>query len=188
MQHPEEDLSAYASGQLTGEETQKVEQHLATCESCRKELHRLRQLDVLLSNAGEIEPSPRFIQGVLNKIQQDQKVIAFRSRRKLSWVALAAVVAFFVFVLAVSRGPRSPGVARQTQPQQQHKVVEPAPPVSLPQPQNQPATPNAETVTPEDAELIANLDIIENMDVIQNYDDVENLDVALLNSSPDKPQ
>lgn len=185
MQHPEENLTAYASGQLTGDEAQKVEQHLKACESCRKELHRLRQLDLLLSSVGDIEPSPRFMQGVWNRIQQDQKVIAFRSRRKLSWVALAAVIAFFVFVLAVNRWPHSPEVAHQTQPQQ-HKVAKPTPPAPLPQPQNQPSAP--ETVTPEDAELIANLDIIENMDVIQNYDDVENLDVALLNSSPEKPQ
>ena len=42
MSHPDDQLLAYALGELSTEESASIEAHLDTCSECRAELHRLR--------------------------------------------------------------------------------------------------------------------------------------------------
>lgn len=182
--HLEENLSAYLAGALTEAESRAAESHLKECAQCQKELDALRQLDVMLSQAGSLEPSSGFLRGVMNRLDDDRKVIAFRSRRVVAWVALAAVVAFFVFVIGYRQMHPSSTMAHHPNRPKQQRVApqQTAPDVSTVEPQQ------TAQLSAEDAELIANLDMVENMDVIENYDNIENLDVALLESTEEKAQ
>lgn len=182
--HLEENLSAYLAGALSASERQAAEEHLNECPRCRKELDALRGLDVMLLHAGSLEPSAGFARGVMNRIDEDRKVIAFRSKRAIAWTALAAVVAFFVFMIGYRQMHPSSGMAHH--PKAQPKKEE----IAKQEPSQQVVTPPQapQQVTAEDAELIADLDLVENMDVIENYDNIENLDVALLESTEEKAQ
>lgn len=182
--HLEEDLSAYLAGKLSEPERHAAEAHLGECPECRRELDALRELDVMLSHAGSLEPSAGFVRGVMSRIDDDRKVIVFRSKRAIAWTALAAVVAFFVFVIGYRQMHQPSGMAHQPKAQQKKEVIaKQEPPQQVVTPQQTP-----QQVPAEDAELIANLDVVENMDVIENYDNIENLDVALLESTEEKAQ
>lgn len=190
--HLEENLSAYLAGELGSAEKQSAERHLNECPECRDELESLRKLDAMLSHAGLIEPSAGFVSGVMNRIEQDRKVISFRSRRTLAWLAIAAAVAFFAFFVGIRQWHQQGGMASHPKLKKHETEKQNLPPVQpqqpvLTQPQQTPVVapvqPQPQQLDPEEAELIANLDILENMDVIENYDSMENLDVALLGAT-----
>lgn len=182
--HLEENLSAYLAGELSESERQAAEAHLAECPKCKGELGALRELDAMLSHAGSLEPSAGFVSGVMRRIDDDRKVIVFRSKRAVAWMALAAAVAFFVFVIGYRQTHQPSGIAHQPKAHQEKEVIaRQEPPQQVVTPEQTP-----QQVPAEDAELIANLDVVENMDVIENYDNIENLDVALLESTEEKAQ
>lgn len=47
--HPEEELSAYADGELPAEEAESVEAHLETCTECRRELAAIETMGDAMS-------------------------------------------------------------------------------------------------------------------------------------------
>jgi Putative zinc-finger len=204
--HLEEGLSAYLSDELDASERKLAEAHLRECRECSERLAELRRLRDLLSTQSEIQPSPGFAKRVLSRIDAEQNIVRFRSRRALGWaLTAAAVILFVLFLTRFDRyAVKPPGIVHQTPPRVIEKKTappspEPAPKViakqsppqlkppvqpPVPEPQSSvvaaPKQPEQPQLSEEDAELIANLDVLENMDVIRDYDSVQNMDVALI--------
>ena len=97
-----EDLALYALGALQGEERAKLEEHLATCASCRLELEQLRGDTALLAiSATGPRPPQRARQRILDAVAREAHLpvaVPSASRRGwwgwLGWAATAAVVIF----------------------------------------------------------------------------------------------
>ncbi len=106
-----EDLALYALYALTGEDRAKLQQHLATCASCRLELEQLRADTALLAlSAAGPRPPQRARQRLLDAVAQETKVVVASQNLKtsgassqsakqswwgwLSWAATAAVILF----------------------------------------------------------------------------------------------
>ena len=97
-------IDAYVLGVLGAAERQRVEAHLAACESCRRVLGEVRAADEAVGEAlAWAEPGPAFAERVLAGVA--------RPRRR-AWPALVAVAAAAVVCLAVVhrlRRPDEPG-------------------------------------------------------------------------------
>ena len=65
--HPEEELSAYADGELPAEEADAVEAHLETCTECRRELAAIETMGDAMSEASA-EPGGGVWDGVRRRI------------------------------------------------------------------------------------------------------------------------
>ena len=181
MQHPEEDLSAYGSGELNEMERKRVEEHLAVCAQCMEQLGRLQKLDeILAEQQHELEPKDDFVQRVLTHVDRDKIVPAsFRNKRLTIFVA-AAVIAFFVFLLSQQKG--TPPVSPIVQETPKTKTV-PPPAQSPDQPRRKqivPQPPVVADLATEDAELIAHLEELQDMEIIQNLQDLDHLDLAVI--------
>jgi anti-sigma factor RsiW len=169
MSHPNENLSAYLSGELNTQERAEVEEHLEGCRECALQLKAMHQLNRLLSQQPSVEPSSTFLQGVLQTIEQ--KKVSQKSanktikRRTVVILAIAAAVAFFAILISLQY---SPG------PSQVEKGL------PVPEKSTQQVTQQSTQTIAEDPEMIAQLDQLEEMDLINNFDNLENLDVALL--------
>jgi anti-sigma-K factor RskA len=100
-----EDLALYALNALTEEDRAHLEQHLATCPSCRLELEQLRADSALLalSTVGP-KPPQRSRQRLLDAIAKEPRMpvaVPARPRRSL-WGVLGWAAALAVVVLAAS--------------------------------------------------------------------------------------
>lgn len=182
--HLDEELSSYLAGELNEKESENVRAHLSGCAVCTEKLKQLEQLNVLLSESSGLTPSSGFAKAVLNKIDEERRIVAFRSRRTIVWLAAAAAIVFAVLLLSIQKEnqPHLAPVAHW-KPKVHAPAPKPTPPVA-------PKTPSepANQVSPEDAGLIANLDILENMDVIDNYDNLEYLEAALVAGDEEKSE
>lgn len=67
-------LSGYVDGELAAEERRRLEEHLATCEACRRELEGLKSLKEDLAMLKFKEPSDaeleRYWAGVYNRLER----------------------------------------------------------------------------------------------------------------------
>jgi hypothetical protein len=163
MDHLEEDLSAYLSNELDESERKSVEAHLSSCQVCNEKLQQLQKLESLTEQDVSIEPHPDFLKKVMMRVDQESRIIRFRSRRNLAIFIAAAVLAFFVFILSLKNpSPVQPTVVHHP----------PKPVVSPPSHQME--------QKPDDVELIAHLDELENMEVIRRFNDLDQLDAAIL--------
>lgn len=110
-EHPEELLPWYANDTLTGEERQRVHDHLRDCGQCRQELAWLKQLRQHIKHVHASE-SP----GELARARLMREVQSRPRRRRLQWWqgALAASLAVIVVqgtVIFRLAGPGTPQVA-----------------------------------------------------------------------------
>jgi anti-sigma-K factor RskA len=105
-----EDLTLYALGELAGADRQELEEHLATCASCRRELQAVRaDLGLLaLSSAGP-KPPERAKERLMRAVAAEPRGKAAGAatvespRRSLWWTWIPAVVALaLLFVVAGS--------------------------------------------------------------------------------------
>ena len=172
--HLEENLSAYLAGELDVAETQLVEAHLRECSECAAQLERLRRLNGLLHQLRAVEPSANFLQRFRQKVDVDRRVVVFRSRRTVAWLALAASIVFVVFMLHLKREVQPPPGITHWKPKTETTRSEPTLAVPPPEPTA------VEQLTQEEVELIAHLEVLEEMDLIENYDSLENLELALI--------
>ena len=180
--HLEDELSSYVSGELDADETRRVEEHLRECAACSEKVTAFRQLNEVLNEANALDPSPFFTKRVMASVEEEKKIVAFRSRRTIAWLSIAASIVFAVFLISVRKEtvPVPPPISHwhpnaHTQPE----TV--APTVKEKEPAQQP-------ISKEDADLIANLDVLENMDVIQNYDNLEYLEAAVIANVEEKTE
>jgi anti-sigma-K factor RskA len=97
-----EDLALYALNALTGEDRVTLEQHLAACPACRRELEQLRADSALLalSTVGP-KPPQRSRQRLMDAVAKETRMpvaLSTRPRRSmwgfLGWAAAAAVIVF----------------------------------------------------------------------------------------------
>jgi anti-sigma-K factor RskA len=91
-----EDLALYALGSLQGEDKNTLEQHLAGCSSCRRELEQLRGDAALLAlTATGPRPPVRAKARLMNAIAQEPKTSAATRIpwwSVLGWVTTAALI------------------------------------------------------------------------------------------------
>ena len=66
-------LSAYQDGEVTTTEKAAIENHLSTCEICRRKHEALLQTYRILSNLPEIEPAPGLYRQIVNRAARVQE-------------------------------------------------------------------------------------------------------------------
>ena len=103
-----EQLHALADGELTGEETAAVEEHLSQCDACRAELDAVNMARSFMASHGKVDSPPDMAEAIRNTLEQEgvipKRVAPLRSRRKfalpkISTPRAAALAAAFVVVL-----------------------------------------------------------------------------------------
>jgi len=110
-------LSAYIDGEVHGQEAERLEQHLAVCESCARELEALRRTTALLSANAEVEP-PDFLLERIEAATVGRKGIFERVRARLERVpryvqiAGASLAAAGLLAFVILTQPRNDHVAR----------------------------------------------------------------------------
>ncbi|MFH0963387.1 MAG: zf-HC2 domain-containing protein [Planctomycetota bacterium] len=141
-------LWAYLDGEAPERLRLLMEEHVATCASCRREVELARKADGLLGAMEAPAPSDGFVRDVMRKIAREPK-----ARERVSWVvpvsrralalatAAALVIAVVTFYLA---GGRRPG----------------APPA-----------------TTAEIEMLSDMDLLVNLDVLEHFEELQMLDV-----------
>lgn len=90
-------INAYIDHELSEEETIILENHLSSCDECKKTYTELTELNSLLLNYKEIEPSIYAINSIFTKIDKEP-ASKFRLRRRFTKLAIATSVAASFFV------------------------------------------------------------------------------------------
>jgi len=136
-------ISAYVDGEALPEEARRVEEHLGECAGCRAAEKRMRALGVAVARTEGTVP-PDFREKLFARLEKEDLLPKRRSLFVYSvrWAAvpLAAAVALALFLLS-SREP-----------------VRDLSPTALRPPQ---VSGTGEQLSPEDREIVANLDILE---------------------------
>ena len=110
----EELLPAYEEGDLTVEETSRMERHLQACPACRQGLADLRSTWELLGTWKDVEPAPSWRQDFWRNLGRDEErrrqgAWRFLSDRRWAPLATAAVLALGFFAGAFwQEGPVQP--------------------------------------------------------------------------------
>ncbi len=122
-----DDLPLYAVGALRGEESDRLERHLAECSACRKELNSLNEAAAQIALALEpARPSAHFREQLMARLdeQRSASVVPRDGRLRLSvrqyrrssvwfWTPVFATLVFALAFVAVWRQNRR--LARETQ-------------------------------------------------------------------------
>jgi hypothetical protein len=105
-------LSAYADGQLSEKDRNRVAHHLEVCDLCRKEFAAIQLLGRLLCAGEELTPSLGFAAGFWRKVDDMEKIKAggswFRWRDwgfGPAWAAAAATIVLVFGVLLYRQTP-----------------------------------------------------------------------------------
>jgi len=102
--HPRADLPAYADGELTPSQSERVERHLADCAACREELADLRALSATLRSLPEATP-PRSFALTPGQVARPAPVAG---RSLPAWAAMriagTGVAAVFALVIMLDAG------------------------------------------------------------------------------------
>jgi hypothetical protein len=114
IEHVTDLLGPYLDGELHGLRLQRVEDHLAGCTTCRKELEELRQLSGLLQKSFTTEsfmPADKFVANMVLRLsaqsatrRQPRREETSPDRKPLSllwWLAPVGVLGAFYFVQTV---------------------------------------------------------------------------------------
>ena len=94
-------LNAYLDGELSGWRLLQVQNHLASCASCREELRQLRTVSDLLHAAPEPEfvPAERFVANLtLNLPRRPLKAQLKRGPTLVWWLAPIALIGLWYFI------------------------------------------------------------------------------------------
>ncbi len=112
-------LEEYLSGMLDSVHQREVDNHLASCEECRRTLDRMRRQSALLEvlrPAAEIDPAPGFYARVLDRIESQRipsvwdLLIEPMFARRLAYVSLTllAILGVFMFTAGGPGGASEP--------------------------------------------------------------------------------
>jgi len=111
MDHILDWLQAYHDGELQGRQLQRVEEHLAHCESCRAELEAVQAISSLLREspaAGDLMRPDQFVAQVGLRLPRRPEQTALRRTLETGWrlipVGLLGTWAFVQTVLIVVSG------------------------------------------------------------------------------------
>jgi hypothetical protein len=83
--------------ELSAEQTQSLQEHLATCESCAQIKSSVKELDVLFDNTPQVSPTPGFAQRWQSHLIEYQ---AFQQRRR-GWITIGATALIAIVLLAI---------------------------------------------------------------------------------------
>ncbi len=96
-------LPLFVSGDLEAAETNRIEEHLAACEACRKAVQELRHLQTLMA-ADTVEVAPHYGSSLVVDIQEQLERRRRQKRQRALWlipafasIALLLVLSFTVF-------------------------------------------------------------------------------------------
>ena len=135
-----EDLPLYYYGELEGQSSREVAEHLRDCNSCREEWRQIqRTLDGVPRPTIELAPGER------NRFAAKVATRAHRGDRSKLWLWSGAVAA--TAVLALSLIFRPPGVA----PERNNQLL-------------------ADAAIIQELELLQNLEMLEELQLLQEYE------------------
>ncbi|MRR18534.1 MAG: DUF2275 domain-containing protein, partial [Deltaproteobacteria bacterium] len=125
-------LPLYPEGILTDAEKRAVDEHLADCTACRKELAYLQKAGQLVDRLSPVEPPPWFEQRIMSRVrgEADKKSAArkwfyplrFRIPLQIAATLVIAVLAVYIYrsgdeqVKAILPGAQKPVVEMQKEP------------------------------------------------------------------------
>jgi hypothetical protein len=105
IEHATELLGAYLDGELRGLRLHQVEEHLAKCKACQKELEELRGLSKLLQETVPAEaftPTDRFVANLaLNLPRRTEAKPTRKPLEFIWWLVPAGVLGTWVFLQTV---------------------------------------------------------------------------------------
>src|SRR5437899_2838834 len=109
-EHPKDALQELLDGRLPGEARARVEEHLASCAACRREIDTLRLTKLAARRAFAAEPASGALrQTVLQALDQaDDRGPKLRGSRRWRRLALGLGIAASVLVAAASYFLRKP--------------------------------------------------------------------------------
>lgn len=156
-------ISAYVDGEALPEEARRVEEHLGGCAECRTAEKGMRALGVAVARTEGVVPTD-FRENLFARLEKEDLLPKRRSIfvYALRWAAvpLAAAAALALFVLS-SREPvrdLSPTALRPSQ-----------------------VSSTGEQLSPEDREIVANLEILEDLDLF-NEPGIEEMEIFIPSS------
>ncbi|MDA8404937.1 MAG: zf-HC2 domain-containing protein [Desulfobacteraceae bacterium] len=148
-------VSAFADGQLSEQDRERLVRHLEVCDACQKEYSDIRSIGRLLSGSEELPPSAGFAEAFWRKVEKTQKTRAHSAW--LNWRAWgfrpvwAAAAATIVIALGVL-------LYRQPQPRSLDEAGD-----------------AAALLISEDMELYDNLEIIQHLDLLEHWDVISSM-------------
>ncbi|MDH3238080.1 MAG: zf-HC2 domain-containing protein [Deltaproteobacteria bacterium] len=156
-------ISAYVDGEALPEEARRVEEHLGGCAECRTAEKRMRVLGVSVTRTEGAVP-PDFRENLFARLEKEDLLPKRRSIfvYSLRWAAvpLAAAAALALFLLS-SREP-----------------VRDLSPTALRPPQ---VSATGEQLSPEDREIVANLEVLEDPDLFDEPE-IEEMEIFIPSS------
>jgi hypothetical protein len=69
----EKKFSAYLEGIVSSEEKEGLENHLSSCQSCRKALEELKKTVALVKGLEQVDPPPWFTQKTMSRVRAEQE-------------------------------------------------------------------------------------------------------------------
>jgi anti-sigma factor RsiW len=148
----QEMISAYVDSEVPPEEARQVEEHLGECGKCRAAEKRMRALGVAVARA-EGEVPHGFREDLFARMEKEDLLPTRRSIFvfSLRWavIPLAAAAVLALYVLSFREAPRDPSFEAMRPPQV--AVIE-------------------EKLSPEDREIVANLEVLEDPDLFNETD------------------
>jgi hypothetical protein len=69
----EKTLSAYLEGIVSSEEKEGVENHLSSCQMCRKAFDELKRTVALVKGLEQVEPPPWFTQKIISRVRAEEE-------------------------------------------------------------------------------------------------------------------
>lgn len=95
-------LSAYHDGELSAVDSARIEEHLATCQECRRELGQYRRLSLMLGKADIPELSSASLANMKRRIDWEGNLVIYRLARRMTGVAAAVLLAGTVWMVTAS--------------------------------------------------------------------------------------
>ena len=101
-EHIQELLSMYIDEETTTEESNRIKEHLSSCEECQKEYEELKTVLSLFNTLEPIEPPEDLKRSIMAKVRNESPPKPWLSSIKNRWVSLGATAAvIFIIVGAV---------------------------------------------------------------------------------------
>jgi len=97
-------ISEYSLGLIEGRRKAEMDQHLASCKACARELEKLTQVMALVEGLDAKEPPPGLWNGVYNRISQPETSRHYGWARKWS-IGFATAVLAMILLFAHIHNP-----------------------------------------------------------------------------------
>ncbi len=92
-----DDLSAYIDDELSWDEREAIEKHIAACPACADELEALGYTRDLCQHMEEVDPPADLTSSIMSRVREERSEQARQQRRRYyPWGAVAAVVLVFM--------------------------------------------------------------------------------------------